>query len=162
MHHPSTVSIKENILNSTKLQSIFCNNYSSGMIIFCIFSSLLHFSCMAILFNVNFTWPVFLVIWGISTISLLVINSHCMHVFLQWDLVCDNRWKNPLTSSVFFFGVLTGSFTSGQLSDRLWTKHELRLFQNRQSPSLLDLCYTLCYPLNQSQRKANQVHACGG
>lgn len=42
-----------------------------------------------------------------------------MCVFLQWDLVCGNRWKKPLTSSVFFVGVLTGSFVSGQLSDRL-------------------------------------------
>lgn len=50
-------------------------------------------------------------------VYLLLIHKAC--VFLQWDLVCDDRWKNPLTSSVFFFGVLTGSFTSGQLSDRL-------------------------------------------
>uniref|UniRef100_A0A4W6E9B9 Solute carrier family 22 member 21 n=1 Tax=Lates calcarifer TaxID=8187 RepID=A0A4W6E9B9_LATCA len=40
----------------------------------------------------------------------------------EWDLVCDNRWKNPLTSSVFFCGVLTGSFISGQLSDRYGRK----------------------------------------
>ncbi|GAA6230520.1 solute carrier family 22 member 5-like [Lates japonicus] len=40
----------------------------------------------------------------------------------EWDLVCDNRWKSPLTSSVFFCGVLTGSFISGQLSDRYGRK----------------------------------------
>ncbi|XP_040006979.1 solute carrier family 22 member 5-like [Xiphias gladius] len=40
----------------------------------------------------------------------------------EWDLVCDNRWKTPLTSSVFFCGYLTGSFISGQLSDRYGRK----------------------------------------
>ncbi|KAK2828100.1 hypothetical protein Q5P01_019134 [Channa striata] len=35
----------------------------------------------------------------------------------EWDLVCEDSWKNPLTSSLFFCGVLTGSFLSGQLSD---------------------------------------------
>uniref|UniRef100_A0A3Q3QYB5 Major facilitator superfamily (MFS) profile domain-containing protein n=1 Tax=Monopterus albus TaxID=43700 RepID=A0A3Q3QYB5_MONAL len=40
----------------------------------------------------------------------------------EWDLVCDNRWKKPMTSSVFFCGVLTGSFISGQLSDRYGRK----------------------------------------
>uniref|UniRef100_A0A665VFA6 Solute carrier family 22 member 21 n=1 Tax=Echeneis naucrates TaxID=173247 RepID=A0A665VFA6_ECHNA len=40
----------------------------------------------------------------------------------EWDLVCDDRWKNPLTSSVFFSGVLTGSFISGQLADRYGRK----------------------------------------
>uniref|UniRef100_A0A8D2ZZ72 Major facilitator superfamily (MFS) profile domain-containing protein n=1 Tax=Scophthalmus maximus TaxID=52904 RepID=A0A8D2ZZ72_SCOMX len=40
----------------------------------------------------------------------------------EWDLVCDNRWKNPMTSSVFFCGVLAGSLISGQLSDRYGRK----------------------------------------
>ncbi|XP_077963115.1 solute carrier family 22 member 4-like [Gasterosteus aculeatus] len=43
-------------------------------------------------------------------------------IISEWDLVCDNRWKNPLTSSLFFCGVLAGSFISGQLSDRYGRK----------------------------------------
>ncbi len=39
----------------------------------------------------------------------------------QWDLVCSDDWRAPLTSSIFFCGVLTGSVISGQMSDRLKT-----------------------------------------
>lgn len=67
----------------------------------------------------------------------------------EWDLVCDQGWKNPLTSSVFFCGVLAGSFISGQLSDRYGRKVVLFLFMAIQtvftliqvvSPSWLVFC----------------------
>ncbi|XP_074528438.1 organic cation/carnitine transporter 2-like [Halichoeres trimaculatus] len=40
----------------------------------------------------------------------------------EFDLVCSEQWKQPFTSTVFFVGVLFGSFFSGQLSDRCGRK----------------------------------------
>ncbi|XP_034539086.1 solute carrier family 22 member 4-like isoform X2 [Notolabrus celidotus] len=40
----------------------------------------------------------------------------------EFDLVCSEQWKQPFTSTVFFIGVLFGSFFSGQLSDRFGRK----------------------------------------
>ncbi|XP_029309229.1 solute carrier family 22 member 21-like [Cottoperca gobio] len=40
----------------------------------------------------------------------------------EWDLVCDNAWMVPFTTSLFFVGVLIGSFISGHLSDRFGRK----------------------------------------
>ncbi|XP_065590939.1 organic cation/carnitine transporter 2-like [Cyrtonyx montezumae] len=43
----------------------------------------------------------------------------------EWNLVCDNDWKGPMSTSLFFVGVLLGSFISGQLSDKLGRKNVL-------------------------------------
>ncbi|XP_057677087.1 organic cation/carnitine transporter 2-like [Corythoichthys intestinalis] len=40
----------------------------------------------------------------------------------EWDLVCGQKWKKPLTLSAYFCGFLVGSFISGQLSDRFGRK----------------------------------------
>ncbi|XP_029798226.1 solute carrier family 22 member 4 isoform X2 [Suricata suricatta] len=46
-------------------------------------------------------------------------------IVTEWSLVCEDDWKTPLTSSLFFMGVLFGSFVSGQLSDRFGRKNIL-------------------------------------
>uniref|UniRef100_A0A672Y6F8 Major facilitator superfamily (MFS) profile domain-containing protein n=1 Tax=Sphaeramia orbicularis TaxID=375764 RepID=A0A672Y6F8_9TELE len=40
----------------------------------------------------------------------------------EFDLVCSDQWKQPFTSTLYFIGVLIGSFFSGQISDRFGRK----------------------------------------
>ncbi|XP_044226002.1 solute carrier family 22 member 5-like isoform X2 [Thunnus albacares] len=40
----------------------------------------------------------------------------------EYDLVCSEQWKQPFTATLYFLGVLVGSFFSGQLSDRFGRK----------------------------------------
>lgn len=37
---------------------------------------------------------------------------------LQWDLVCEQKGLNQVTSTFFFAGVLVGAVAFGYLSDR--------------------------------------------
>nr|ACH53044.1 solute carrier family 22 member 4 (predicted) [Otolemur garnettii] len=46
-------------------------------------------------------------------------------IVTEWNLVCEEDWRIPLTTSLFFVGVLLGSFVSGQLSDRFGRKNIL-------------------------------------
>ncbi|XP_067423333.1 organic cation/carnitine transporter 2-like [Emydura macquarii macquarii] len=46
-------------------------------------------------------------------------------IVTEWNLVCDDDWKAPLAASLFFVGVLVGSFISGQLSDKFGRKKVL-------------------------------------
>ncbi|XP_063303485.1 organic cation/carnitine transporter 2-like [Pelobates fuscus] len=46
-------------------------------------------------------------------------------IITEFDVVCENDWKGPLTTSLFFAGVLVGSFVSGQLSDSFGRKKVL-------------------------------------
>uniref|UniRef100_A0A3P8R8V0 Major facilitator superfamily (MFS) profile domain-containing protein n=1 Tax=Astatotilapia calliptera TaxID=8154 RepID=A0A3P8R8V0_ASTCA len=43
-------------------------------------------------------------------------------VVTEFNLVCGNRWKQLLTSLIYFLGGLCGCFLSGQLSDRFGRK----------------------------------------
>ncbi|XP_059208236.1 organic cation/carnitine transporter 2-like [Centropristis striata] len=40
----------------------------------------------------------------------------------EFDLVCSDQWKQPFTSTVYFLGILIGSFFSGQFSDKFGRK----------------------------------------
>ncbi|ELR61786.1 Solute carrier family 22 member 5 [Bos mutus] len=54
-------------------------------------------------------------------------------LLFQWNLVCEDDWKAPLTISLFFVGVLMGSFISGQLSDRFGRKNVLFVTMGMQT-----------------------------
>ncbi|KAI7796298.1 putative solute carrier family 22 member 4-like [Triplophysa rosa] len=49
-------------------------------------------------------------------------RTYISTIVSEWDLVCSDDWRAPLTTSLFFCGVLTGSVISGQLSDRFGRK----------------------------------------
>lgn len=40
-------------------------------------------------------------------------------IVTEWNLVCEDEYKVPLTSSLYYAGSLVGTFLSGQMSDRI-------------------------------------------
>ncbi|KAM3603931.1 uncharacterized protein V6R79_004178 [Siganus canaliculatus] len=54
--------------------------------------------------------------WVFST------EKYTATIVSEWELVCDNAWKVPFSTSMFFVGAVFGSFICGQLSDRFGRK----------------------------------------
>ncbi|XP_044520602.1 solute carrier family 22 member 5-like [Gracilinanus agilis] len=60
-------------------------------------------------------------------------DTYLSTIVTEWDLVCEDDWKAPLTTSLFFVGVLIGSFISGQLSDKFGRKNVLFVTMGMQT-----------------------------
>ncbi|XP_063045885.1 organic cation/carnitine transporter 2-like [Engraulis encrasicolus] len=58
-------------------------------------------------------------------------------IVTEWNLVCDDAWKAPFTLTVYFFGMLVGSFCSGIFSDRYGRK--ITFFSAKTLQTLLSL-----------------------
>ncbi|CAB1414058.1 unnamed protein product [Pleuronectes platessa] len=54
--------------------------------------------------------------WSYST------DTYTSTVVSEFNLVCSEEWKQPLTATVYFLGSLCGSFFSGLLSDKFGRK----------------------------------------
>lgn len=72
---------------------------------------------MGIFWNVRVSWEPReegLVLAGEGLVHIRGLS--CLS--LQWDLVCQQRGLNKVTSTCFFIGVLLGALVYGHLSDR--------------------------------------------
>uniref|UniRef100_A0A672QU40 Solute carrier family 22 member 4 n=1 Tax=Sinocyclocheilus grahami TaxID=75366 RepID=A0A672QU40_SINGR len=54
-----------------------------------------------------------------------------------WDLICENEYKGPLTSSIYFFGVLVGTFLSGQMTGQYGRRPVLFAMMAMQTITIL-------------------------
>ncbi|XP_059912810.1 organic cation/carnitine transporter 2 isoform X2 [Gadus macrocephalus] len=62
-------------------------------------------------------------------------------IVTEWDLVCEDQMKGPLTSSIFFCGVFLGSCISGPISDRFGRK--IVMFSALAIHTVFSLCQVL-------------------
>ncbi|TRY64544.1 hypothetical protein DNTS_022662 [Danionella cerebrum] len=68
-------------------------------------------------------------------------------IVTEWDLVCEENWRIPFTSSLFFCGVLVGSVVSGTISDRFGRKTVLFITMAIQSMFSLLQVFSPSWPI---------------
>ncbi|XP_073330192.1 solute carrier family 22 member 4-like [Pagrus major] len=68
-------------------------------------------------------------------------------VVTEFNLVCSDQWKQPLTSLVYFFGGLSGCFISGRISDRFGRKPVLFGSMAMQSVFSISLAFAPSWPV---------------
>ncbi|XP_078267384.1 organic cation/carnitine transporter 2-like [Rhinoraja longicauda] len=68
-------------------------------------------------------------------------DQYTSTIVSEWDLVCNDDWKEPFAASLYFLGVLIGSGSSGIISDRFGRK--IVLFGTMGVQVLFNLLITL-------------------
>lgn len=64
-----------------------------------------------------------------------------LSISLQYNLVCDEKYKVPLSNTMFFLGVFCGAFIFGIISDHLGRKKTLAISLYLQVPISLAVAF---------------------
>lgn len=77
-----------------------------------------------------------------TIILSFAIITDCMNLIcFQWNLVCDEKFKIHLSSTMFFLGVFFGAFLFGFISDHLGRKITLAICLYTQMPISLAVAF---------------------